>query len=371
MSEILTAEQVELHRQNLASLTDFQVFPVLTETALFAIFTILIITSSYILITRGLASRTSKIMLTITLILYGLSTWDWAIDVLLLRDELKVLLPGDLVQPPPDHRHRVQVNSALRISQAITNNISSMVSDSVVVWRVYVVYGGNKRVLAIGIALLTALFSSLLLCNLTQIGIGFPSVVNLHLLAPGELAIDITALILSALVNIWATAMIAYQAWRCRRNIRRYLKDTTRRSFAESILILFTETGTVYTSLWILKNIIIIPQVMDTSYTIYASVIMYQMTGMYPTVLIILVALHKSHLESQFTSYGGTTSSKDIVFVSGPTSATAVSSTGHCVRSGFTFTNLIMSEDIMKEDEIESRTDLGSKDGHEGEAYAM
>jgi len=98
--------------------------------------------------------------------------------------------------------------------------------------------------------------------------------------------------------------MIAFQAWRCRRAIRRYLQATTRRTFAESMLALFVESGTVYTVLWILKNIIIIPVVEPSAYTDYATVVMYQMTGMYPTVIIILVALKNSHLEHQFTGYG-------------------------------------------------------------------
>jgi hypothetical protein len=62
-------------------------------------------------------------MLAVTLIMFGLSTWDWAIDVHLLRDELKVFLPADLIQPPPDNPRRLKVNTALRISQAIVNNI--------------------------------------------------------------------------------------------------------------------------------------------------------------------------------------------------------------------------------------------------------
>lgn len=68
MASALTAEEVQLHSDNLASTTNFRVFPVLVETALYgassgsyrsrsvpvinpppAIFTILIITSSYIL----------------------------------------------------------------------------------------------------------------------------------------------------------------------------------------------------------------------------------------------------------------------------------------------------------------------------------
>ncbi|KAJ6555298.1 hypothetical protein B0H10DRAFT_1220361 [Mycena sp. CBHHK59/15] len=365
----LTAEQVQLHSEHLASTTDFRVFPILVETVLYAIFTVLITTSSYILTTRGLRSRPSKMMLAITLVMYGLSTWDWAIDIHLLRDDLKVFLPADLIQPPPDHARRLKVNAALHISQAITNNISTMLSDMVVCWRVYVVYGRNKRVLCMAVALLFALFCGILLCNLTQIGLAFPSVVPLHLLSPGELVIDIVTLILSALVNIWATSMIAYQAWRCRREIRHYLKDTTNRTFAESMLVLFAESGTVYTILWILKNIIILPVIEDTAYTDYASVVMYQMTGMYPTLIIILVALKKSHLENQFTSYGGATShnsipgGRNMVFGSGPTNS-AWSPARFISPSGKS--DIIVSTDIIIEQG--SKTELGSsKDGEKSE----
>jgi hypothetical protein len=37
--------------------------------------------------------------------------------------------------------------------------------------------------------------------------------VHLHRLAPTELGVDIVALALSAIVNIWATGMIVRRAW--------------------------------------------------------------------------------------------------------------------------------------------------------------
>ncbi|KAJ6540729.1 hypothetical protein B0H19DRAFT_1269276 [Mycena capillaripes] len=363
----LTPEQVQLHLQHLASTTNFRVFPILAETVLYgespplltAIFTVLICMSSYILITRGLRSRSSKMMLAVTLILYALSTWDWAIDIQLLRDDLKLFLPAELIKPVPDHARRVNVNTALHISQSITNNISTMLSDIIVCWRVYVLYGRNKRVLWTAGALLTALACGLLLCNMTQIGLGFPAVTHLHLLAPAELVIDIVTLILSALVNIWATCMITYQAWRCRREIRHHLKDTTRRSFAESMLALFAETGAVYTTLWILKNLIVLPVIEDTEYTDYAVLIMYQMTGMYPTVIIILVALKKSHLENQFTTYGGvTTNTHDIVFKNGGDSAYTPPLTSSSGDS-----EIIVSSRRVRRLKSDSNTDVASKDG--------
>ncbi|KAF7350085.1 hypothetical protein MVEN_01310400 [Mycena venus] len=318
MVSALTAEQVQLHSDNLASTANFRVFPVLVETALYAIFTILITASSYILITRGLRSRASKAMLAVTLVMYGLATWEWAIDIHLLRDDLKVLLPADLVQPPPDHARRIKVNTALHVAQGITNNICVVLSDMVVCWRVYVVYDRNKHVLAMAITLLVTMASAIFLCNLTQVGEAFPSV-RLHHLVPSQLIIDGVALGLSALINVWATAMIGYQAWRCRRAIRHYLSDSSNITFAEGMMALFVESGIVYSVLWILKNIIIIPKVEPTAYTMYATVVMYQVTGMYPTLIVILVALRKSHLENQFTSYGdasrtSTTVSRNAMF---------------------------------------------------------
>ncbi|KAJ7447438.1 hypothetical protein FB451DRAFT_1290323 [Mycena latifolia] len=376
LATALTAEQAQLHADHLASTTNFRVFPLLVETALYAIFTALIVVASRILITRGLHSTSSKVMLAVTLVMYLLSTWDWAIDVHLLRDDLKVFLPADLIQPPPDNARRAHINTALHISQSIINNLCVMLSDMVVCWRVYVVYGRRTRILWTAAALLCALFTSLLLCNLTQIGIGFPSVRHLHFLAPAEMGIDIVALSLSALVNIWATAMIVAQAWRCRKGIRGYLKGTTRRTFAESMLTLFAESGAVYTTLWILKNIIIIPAVEPTAYTQYANVVMNQVTGMYPTLIVILVALNKSHLEHEFTGYG-----PESVAHSSTNSHRNISS-GLVLASGRRISLIKASElnheilDVRLDSEIldirashatESKTEVGSRDGEKGE----
>ncbi|KAJ6514046.1 hypothetical protein DFH09DRAFT_1197032 [Mycena vulgaris] len=349
----LTAEQAQLHASHLASSTNFLLFPLLVETVLYAIFTVLIFISSYILIARGFRSRSGKIMLAVTLVMYGLAAWDWAVGVHLLRDDLKVFLPSDLIHPPPDNSQRHKMNTALRVSRSIMNNICVILSDMVVCWRVYVVYVRNKRVLFTACILLTLLFSSTLLCNLTQIGIVFPSVWPLHRLAVIELGIDIVALSLSALVNIWATVMILAQVWRCRQQINLYLKTTTRRTFAESILVLLAESGVVYTTFWILKNIIIIPAIEPTPYTAYATVVMNQVVGMYPTIIIILVALKKSHLEHEFYSCGGDADGS-MVFASRPPSARTLSVSPRLTKSGESRSDII---DIASD----SKTELGSE----------
>jgi len=286
--------------------TDFRVFPLLAETILWAIFTVLIVTSTCILLSNGgLHTRAKQVMLTLTLVMYVLSTLDWAIDVRRLWTDLKRSLPAELSSPPLDETRLNEVNTALHIIQSITNNICTLLSDLIVCWRVCVFYNNDKRVRGTAIFLIVALAAGIITCNLTQIGQGFPRIVHLHILVSRQLEIDVVTLILSALVNIWATGMIAWRAWKSRREFQRYLENQTTAGFAESVLTFFVETGTIYTVLWILKNVIIIPEVENTSYTDYAAVVMYQMTGMYPTLLIVFVALQKSHLEHQFT-YPGT-----------------------------------------------------------------
>ncbi|KAE9402384.1 hypothetical protein BT96DRAFT_552681 [Gymnopus androsaceus JB14] len=304
----LNATEIETARLQLAETTDFYVFPLLAETVIWAIFTFLVSTSTYVLVARGLNSRSKKVMVTFTLVMYTLSTIDWAIDVRRVWTDLKITIPGELTSPPKDLTHQNTMNTLLRIIQAITNNVCVMMSDLVVCWRVCVVYKWDKRIVATATFFMVALFSTVFLCNLTQIGVGFPSVKSLHLLAPSQLKIDIIALTFSFSINIWATLMVALRAWKAKKGIWAHMLNGSRKSFTETALMLFVESGIIYTVLWILKSIIIIPGVANTSYTNYAIMVMNQAIGMYPTVILVLVAFQRSHLDSQFT-YNTTTSS--------------------------------------------------------------
>ncbi|KAF9067918.1 hypothetical protein BDP27DRAFT_1327992 [Rhodocollybia butyracea] len=293
---LTTDAEVEVFRQSLAETTDFRVFPLLVETILWTIFTVLIFTMSYIVMSsRALKNNNAHP--------HACNVWtrhlDWAIDVRRVWTDLNISIPAELSSQDNESALNTE-NILLRIIQAITNNICVVIGDMIVCWRVCVVCRWKKSVIATGIFLLLSLVSTVFICNLTQIGVGFPNVTHLQALAPSQLYIDIIALSFSALINIWATSMIALQAWIFRREIRQYLSNSDRKSCTESVLTLFVETGAAYTVLWILKNVIIIPQVSPTPYVNYANFIMNIVVGMYPTLILILVALQRSHLEYQF-----------------------------------------------------------------------
>lgn len=55
--------------------------------------------------------------------MYALSTFDWALDIHFVRNDLKVYLFADLEQPPRNEVKRMKVDAALKVAQSITNNI--------------------------------------------------------------------------------------------------------------------------------------------------------------------------------------------------------------------------------------------------------
>lgn len=157
----LNATEVETARLQLAETTQFYVFPLLLETVLwgrFSTFTSalrVIFISLYfshlyhssvhfnlcssvnvsdpakpietddmsVLRSRGLNSRSKRVMVTFTLIMYVLSTICWAIDVRRVWSDLNITIPGELSIPPKDLTHQNTMNTLLRIIQSITNNI--------------------------------------------------------------------------------------------------------------------------------------------------------------------------------------------------------------------------------------------------------
>ncbi|KAF9072410.1 hypothetical protein BDP27DRAFT_411807 [Rhodocollybia butyracea] len=77
---------------------------------------------------------------------------------------------------------------------------------------------------------------------------------------------------------------------------------------------MFMETGIAYVVIWILKNVIVIPQISPTPYVNYANFAINIIVGMYPTLILILVALRRSQLEYEFWGSGNNTDTGPLQF---------------------------------------------------------
>ncbi|VDB98668.1 unnamed protein product [Peniophora sp. CBMAI 1063] len=111
---------------------------------------------------------------------------------------------------------------------------------------------------------------------------------------------QLVAEVLSLTISLAATIAISTRTWQHRMMLRKKIAMVSRRSALESILTILTETGIVYTALWAvyipshLSNPVVYRAVMNDVMTIAAP--------LYPTLIVIVVARHKSELENQLTS---------------------------------------------------------------------
>ncbi|KAI0319492.1 hypothetical protein OF83DRAFT_1110173 [Amylostereum chailletii] len=107
MSASSTAENVSNALAHLEIIKDGDVFPVLLETFLFGILTILFLASTYILNSRGLHSRPRLLMFILTLTMYALAGTLWAFGVYAVWVDLSISIPFDLAggdgPAPGDH----------------------------------------------------------------------------------------------------------------------------------------------------------------------------------------------------------------------------------------------------------------------------
>ncbi|KAF9063569.1 hypothetical protein BDP27DRAFT_1334933 [Rhodocollybia butyracea] len=119
---------------------------------------------------------------------------------------------------------------------------------------------------------------------------------------PANLAFEpdlfgVTALIISLMSNLWATSLVGRKAWLHRKDIRNRLGSGSRTTAAGSILILLTESGVLYSCIWALFIISTVYTMLRGSsratHAIAGAV--PQLVGLYPTLIILLVYLQKSH----------------------------------------------------------------------------
>ncbi|KAI0314851.1 hypothetical protein OF83DRAFT_1135002 [Amylostereum chailletii] len=306
MSEGLSAEAVQDIAVFLATSVDDKVFPVIVEAILFAWYTILVFVSSYVLISRGMRIWTNRAMLAIILVMYTLNAFQFSINVRNIWARFKVYLP--LALSPGDHTDAelaVVIGDAnWLLAQNIALNVTIVLGDLVVLWRACVVWAHRRFVVATALFLVLGLVVLYLVDAIAYIALDLPTIpVGLRGVAQSSSALDIASLTLSGFANIWATAMIVYKAWIHRRDIHQHLQGQTKRTRVETILALLVDTGIVYSLIWLVTVILSDPYIVIGSEVMnaYFWAVMEQVSGIYPTFIIAVVAMQKSHLEHQFS----------------------------------------------------------------------
>ncbi|KZV67778.1 hypothetical protein PENSPDRAFT_41925 [Peniophora sp. CONT] len=189
--------------------------------------------------------------------------------------------------------------------------MNAIMSDSIVLWRMCVIWERARFACAFAAALLFAALSVSIanivllvralgtynVSNASNTRDGDSEIISAH--SQHDAGLVTTLFVLTLASNLSATMLVALKAWLNRRQLTRVFRSETPHTLVQRVLELLVESGVVYTALWLLYCIRIAE--FNTQGTAVSWIVshldaaMAQITSIYPLTVFILVALDKIH----------------------------------------------------------------------------
>ncbi|KAI0319941.1 hypothetical protein OF83DRAFT_1169733 [Amylostereum chailletii] len=268
---------------------------IILQAGLFGAYTLLIVQSTYVLLRKDLRLRSIQWMLGVTSLMYITSAIHLGSG---LYSVLSSFRPG--------RSEAAFISRGVAMLGLIFSNINLLLSDAVVVWRAWILWERNKFVLTSCSVLFTA---TLAMAGFTIYQQSVPDSGSQNLLESqyglpnATTSAVVVSLSLSLAANLWSTALIAYKAWHYRRSIAAHLQRGDKKNMVEKLLTLLLESGAIYSCIQaaFVVSFALSPQ-SESSITLklFTSIIP-QISGIYPTIIIVLVCFQKTHCDRQFT----------------------------------------------------------------------
>ncbi|KAI0744355.1 hypothetical protein C8Q80DRAFT_1186454 [Daedaleopsis nitida] len=325
-----------------------QVIQAVLSTGLFGLYTVLALTAAYLACRKGLMAVAKAVMLLAIASIYISTTIYWATVIhetftaisflansyyassTTIAEIIRTLSPSASTGPPGGSplasTQNVWGPTRQKCTGTATLTISVTLGDAIVWWRVLVLWKTRivrmLCILLISATFVTGVVATTHACLVSGIVpvIG-ATLTGVTLTSDSLYSGDkwgLATCILSLVTNVAATSLIGYKAWHHRRLVAQHLRMGSTRTRVERTLTLFVESGSVYCILWIFvvayqagsnasSFIGSTKQVEESEYTrgFYYVVegCLIPLIGIYPTLIIILVALDQSHCDTNFT-YG-------------------------------------------------------------------
>ncbi|KAJ7042297.1 hypothetical protein C8F04DRAFT_1077336 [Mycena alexandri] len=299
-----------------ATLTIQEVLGILFEGVFFGAYCIFFALAVYSIRQRGIKSRKAIVMSVVVGYLFATSVTAWALDCyiafknihnLFMTTNIPLLDRADLADDTFDKF--VGVQEMLFVFNAI-------VADAVVIWRTWAIYEGRIRaILAPCLLLLTAFVFALMDVTFSLYQGSTP--------LPGEATMYTKSQILvwafSLATNVLCTLLIGFKAWRHRKIMKDLNLGVKYHGMStENILSLLVESGFIYSFLWAAQIVGYLDFPLNSPWDFISEVVVRigrQTTGMYPTLIIVLVNFKRTIWEdSPVTTLGhGSNSLKWVV----------------------------------------------------------
>jgi hypothetical protein len=192
------------------------------------------------------------------------------------------------------------LGSSFLISSAVWATITRLMyllSDIICAWRTVVLWNRDNRVIA------TLLFfilgsTTAAVCDLYFSIMPLFGTDNRSIEDPGKVGERALLFVVGPTLatNLLSTGMIAWKAWQRRGPVRKHLYEGGGSVRVDRVFALLIESGFIYCCIWILYVISAFGVMLDPGFTFMAGV-----SGLYPTLIIILVGMQMSPVEHYST----------------------------------------------------------------------
>ncbi|KAK7459680.1 hypothetical protein VKT23_009661 [Stygiomarasmius scandens] len=275
---------------------------VVVESATWGSYALLFAFAVFIQVSNGLKATRNKVVLGVTCLLFTSSTVLLALNVTWAEISVHDIL---LVNPTEPLTDKVD-NANARIIELGTPMealflLNMIVGDAVVIWRAYVIWSRKKRIIVFPVICLLASLGFAItdvICLTASEGINHTSVPTGSRVCTWSEPI---AWALSLLTNFASTSLIAVQAWIMRQDIKKAFDGAAPNKRTWRAMALLIESGFIYCVFWMSELIIFfdIPRTSNAFYVwqFFAS-IGDQLSGIYPTAIIVIVSLQQTFDET-------------------------------------------------------------------------
>ncbi|VDB98664.1 unnamed protein product [Peniophora sp. CBMAI 1063] len=251
---------------------------VLESILLLSLYALLLCTylaSLYYLWKHGLRSILHKVHLVTVSVMFGLTTAYIVSDLLYTMDLFDFILTRGSSSPA----RAAHIADDLAFA---TFSTTVVLGDAIILWRAALVCTWPRWLKLFCVIVILAQEASWVVSKLRG-SIIVPEVISLA-------------------ISLVATVAISARAWQHRRMLHEKIAMVSRRSALESILEILTETGILYTALWAVYIASHVPNPHNVTFRAVMTAVMTIVAPLYPTLIVIVVVRHKSHLEHQLTS---------------------------------------------------------------------
>ncbi|KAI0047561.1 hypothetical protein FA95DRAFT_1679003 [Auriscalpium vulgare] len=286
------------------ALLPLQVFALalLADVYLYGIYSLLCTFTLFILFSSSRKIKgnvTNKCLVGATLVMYLVST---ANVVLHAVDYLYCLALVDPVDNPMPKSANVYI--ATQFFYVLSYSISTVnfiFGDAIVVWRLWVIWMHSWRI-TIGPLILLFCTSAVVVAQIvtTVLSLSDTRAVSTDPGDPGHFMpskLFFASLVLTLCTNGVATGLIAYRTWIHHRSSQA-VHTRLGRDRALAVLLLLVESGALYCVIWLYLIIMWPSAASHPQLTYRFTDVIPQLTGMYPTAIIVICALRRSYADT-------------------------------------------------------------------------